>query len=106
MKPIDTSGISPSPRVETDRRTGGAKVDSSSTASSSAAKSRPVSDDTVELTDTASKLSQLRSEVEAADGVNLDRVEAIRNQIAEGSYSVDPERIADALIKLEQELMA
>ena len=103
MNPIDTSGISPSPRVDTDRRTGGAKTDAGSS-EPTARQSNVLSDDTVELTDTASRLSELAQEVRAVDGVDVERVEAIRQRIADGSYAIDAGRIADALIRQEQEL--
>lgn len=102
MNPINTSGISPSPRVETDRKTGGSATGTTSEAAS--AQGRGGSEDTVELTDTATRLSQLAQELSAADGVDLQRVDSIRQSIAEGSYEVDAGRIADALIQQEQEL--
>jgi negative regulator of flagellin synthesis FlgM len=43
--------------------------------------------------------------VSAADGVDLERVEAIRQQIADGSYEVDADRVADALMTMEKELL-
>lgn len=104
MKPIDTSGITPSPRVETDRKTGGAKAEGSGPDTAGRA-ARVLADDTVELTDTASRLNQLSNEIRAADGVDLAKVEAIRERIADGSYEVDAGRIADALIRQEQELV-
>ena len=103
MNPIDISGISPSPRVETDRRTGGAKADGGDNATT-ARQSAVLSDDTVELTDTASRLSELAQEIRSAEGVDVERVEAIRQRIADGSYDIDAGRIADALIRQEQEL--
>ena len=59
----------------------------------------------MQLTDTAAKLSELQAEVNAAEGVDIERVEAIRAQIADGSYEVDADRIADALMTMEQELL-
>lgn len=104
MNPINTNGISPAPRVETDRKSDGVKVDSGLAPS---AERQPIGlgDDTVELTDTASKLGALQAEVAAAPGVDLARVEAIRARIAEGSYQVEPDRIADALVQLERDLL-
>ena len=51
------------------------------------------------------RLAELQAEVAAADGVDIERVEAIRQQIADGSYEVDADRIADALMTMEQELL-
>lgn len=102
MNPIDTSGISPSPRVDTDRKTGGAKADNGG-GDTSPRQSSVLADDTVELTDTASRLSQLSAEVNSAPGVDTAKVDAIRQRIADGSYEVDAGRIADALIRQELE---
>jgi len=104
MSPIDTSGIKAGLRVDPERQD--ARVissDSVSPSTSSAAQTKPA--DSVQLTDTAAKLSELQAEVNAAEGVDLERVEAIRQQIADGSYEVDADRIADALMTMEQELL-
>jgi negative regulator of flagellin synthesis FlgM len=106
MNPIDTSGIKPTARIETDRSGNGARVGAGSAdASARGQASRVLADDTVELTDTASRLSDLRAEVAKASGIDLQRVEAIKERIANGSYQVDAERVADALVKLERDLL-
>jgi negative regulator of flagellin synthesis FlgM len=64
-----------------------------------------LAEDTVELTSTATRLTQLKADVASAEGIDQARVAALREQIANGSYEINPERIADALIKLEQELV-
>lgn len=104
MNPIETSGIKSTVRVDGDRPAGNAKAGGSTEASTGRG-SRVLSDDTVELTDTVSRLGQLRQEVAQADGVDVERVEAIRQQIADGSYEIDADRIADALVRLEQDLV-
>lgn len=103
MAPIDISGIGNPNRVDTDRRAGSARADDSRATASEAA-SAVLGDDRVELTDTASRLSALAADVRAANGVDLERVEAIRDRIANGSYEIDAGQIADALIRQEQEL--
>ena len=104
MSPIDTSGVKTSLRVEPERQDTRVRSDDSESSSASAsAQTKPA--DSVPLTDTAAKLSELQAEVNAAEGVDLERVEAIREQIADGSYQVDADRIADALMTMEQELL-
>lgn len=106
MSPIDTSGIKPGPRLDTERldtRVRGGNGEQASAADTKRADS--VQLDSVQLTDTASRLAELQAEVAAADGVDLQRVEAIRQQIADGSYEVDADRIADALMTMEKELL-
>jgi negative regulator of flagellin synthesis FlgM len=105
MNPIDTmNGIKPTARVDTDRPSGGVKSNAGGT-QTSAARSNTLADDTVELTDTASRLNQLTQDVAKVDGVDVERVEAIRQQISEGSYQVDADRIAEALVRLEKDLI-
>ena len=59
----------------------------------------------MQLTDTAARLSELQAEVSAAAGVDLELVEAIRQKIADGSYEIDTDRVADALMTMEKELL-
>ena len=100
MNPIDTSGIKPGPRLDTERLD--TRVRGGNSEQASATEKRA---DSVQLTDTASRLAELQAEVAAAEGVDLDRVEAIRQQIADGSYEVDADRVADALMTIEKELL-
>jgi flagellar biosynthesis anti-sigma factor FlgM len=37
--------------------------------------------------------------------VDLELVEAIRQKIADGSYEIDTDRVADALMTMEKELL-
>lgn len=105
MNPIDTmNGIKPTTRVDTDRPSGGVK-NGAVGAQGSPARGKTLADDTVELTDTASRLNQLTQDVAKVDGVDVERVEAIRQQISEGSYQVDADRIAEALVRLEKDLI-
>jgi len=101
MSPIETSGIKTSLRIDPERQD--TRIRGGENASSSSMASRPA--DSVQLTDTASRLGELQTEVAAAEGVDIERVEAIRQKIADGSYQVDADRIADALMTMEQELL-
>jgi negative regulator of flagellin synthesis FlgM len=101
MSPLDTSGIKPGPRLDTERldtRVRGGSNEQTSAPDRARA-------DSVQLTDTAAKLAELQAEVSSADGVDLERVEAIRQQIADGSYEIDADRVADALMTMERELL-
>jgi len=103
MAPIDISGVGNPNRVDTDRRAGSARADDSRAPASESA-SAVLGEDRVQLTDTASRLSALADDVRAAEGVDLERVEAIRERIANGNYEIDAGQIADALIRQEKEL--
>ena len=101
MSPIDTSGIKPGPRFDTERVD--ARVRGGNGEQAGAIDTKRA--DSVQLTDTAARLAELQAEVSAADGVDLQRVEAIRQQIADGSYEVDADRVADALMTREKDLL-
>lgn len=57
--------------------------------------------DNVSLTKTAEQLHQLEKAVKAAPSVDSSRVEQIRQSIANGSYHVDNQKLADKLTAFE-----
>ena len=59
----------------------------------------------VRITDQARQLAALERAVQDAPVVNDARVAAVRTAIEEGRYEVVPERIADKLLRMEQELL-
>jgi negative regulator of flagellin synthesis FlgM len=60
--------------------------------------------DSVSLTETAARLQVLENRLKDDPGVDSKRVEALRQAIADGSYRVDPQRVADRLLAFEQAL--
>ena len=60
--------------------------------------------DQLSLTSSAQLLKELNEAVEASPEVDQDRVEAIKQALAEGNYDVDAGRIADKLLNLEDQL--
>lgn len=60
----------------------------------------------VKITDQARQLASLEQAVSSLPVVNEARVAAIRLSIDEGRYQINPERIADKLLRTEQELAA
>lgn len=60
-------------------------------------------DDQVQLTDSALALQQA---ARASDGAVVDqkKVEQIRQALADGSYQINPARIAERMLSLEQQL--
>lgn len=65
---------------------------------------RPAASDKISLTDAAARLRELEQRLADLSGVDGQRVEAIKQAIADGSYQVDPKRVADALLALESVL--
>ena len=59
----------------------------------------------VRITDQARQLAALERAVHDTPVVNDARVAAVRTALEEGRYEVSPERIADKLLRLEQELL-
>jgi negative regulator of flagellin synthesis FlgM len=60
--------------------------------------SPPISDD-VQLTATAEKMSQLEGNLNSVDVSDRGKIEAIRQQIAEGRFKVDEEAVAESLVQ-------
>ena len=100
---IGSGGIDNRPvQVGSDRAVKRAKdsVDGTSTTVS-----QPASGGTgVNITDSARQLAALEQAIRALPEVDETKVAQIRSAIADGSYKVAPERIADKLIRMEQEL--
>lgn len=60
----------------------------------------------VHITEQARQLAALEQAVHSAPIVDEARVAAIRQAIEDGSYEIAPERIAEALLRLDRELAA
>lgn len=60
----------------------------------------------VRITDQARQLASLEQAVQSLPVVNEARVAQIRLALEEGRYEINPERIADKLLRTEQELSA
>ncbi len=61
--------------------------------------------DRVELSAEARQLRSLSESAGASPEVDTAKVEQIRQQIAEGRYHVDPQKLADRLLQLERGLL-
>ncbi|MDF1588881.1 MAG: flagellar biosynthesis anti-sigma factor FlgM [Gammaproteobacteria bacterium] len=61
------------------------------------------SNDKVSLTETATQLQSLRQAIADSPEVNTDRVAALRAAIADGSYEVDSETLAQNLINSDNQ---
>lgn len=59
--------------------------------------------DSVEITPTSTHLNQLEEEMGRLGSSDSGKVEAIRQAIAEGSFRVDEEAVADALVQSTME---
>ncbi len=60
--------------------------------------------DTVSLSDGARQLGKIDNMAISAPVVDTQRVEAVKQAVAEGNYEVDPARIADKMMQFESML--
>lgn len=60
--------------------------------------------DTVSITSEANKMRELQSSLANVPDIDMEKVEAIKQEIANGNYPIDHERIASNLIDLEKSL--
>lgn len=79
-------------------------VSRTSDAASSPAEAAVAQGSPVRITDQARQLASLEQAVQSLPVVNEARVAQIRLALEEGRYQVNPERIADKLLRTEQEL--
>jgi negative regulator of flagellin synthesis FlgM len=64
----------------------------------------PARTDTVRLSDAAARLQRLQASVADMPVVDQQRVSALKREIENGSYRVDPDRVAAKLLDLERTL--
>jgi len=94
IKSVNQNAVTPR-RVDT---TVGRGTDANNATSTSAAET-----DSVSLTNAATQLQSLQRDLAAVPEVDTARVEAIKAAIADGSYSVDSNKLAQNLIDFEQQ---
>lgn len=103
--PNEINGFRPRPLDTGDSK---APARPAAAAGSRAAAERPAAagpaTDTVTLTDTATRLRELEAALATAPAVDANRIEALRQAIAEGRYTVDSVHVADKLVALERDL--
>jgi negative regulator of flagellin synthesis FlgM len=97
FRPADAAGTR---RADATKRGGG-----SPSADSSAA-SAPSASDQVNLTRSGVLMSKLEEIVHNAPAVDVDRVRAIKDALASGSYEIDDQRVADSMLRFDRELLA
>ncbi|EGQ7849919.1 flagellar biosynthesis anti-sigma factor FlgM [Vibrio parahaemolyticus] len=81
-----------------------ARNDSSATSSATESNKAPAQQDAVSLSQQSKAVSKLQKDMAASPAYDSAKVAAIKEAIANGSYRVDPEKLADNMIKFENEL--
>lgn len=84
-----------------ERQQGGSKDAARSDGSAEAGARAP---DSLNLTGRAQELKALEKDLANEPAFDSLRVESLRQQLADGSYRVDPERIAEKLMSMEHQL--
>ena len=69
-----------------------------------ARRERETPGDRVSLTPEAQRLKALEASVAQQPVVDAQKVERIRNELAQGRYQIDPERVADKMMQFEQQV--
>lgn len=92
-RPVQVGGSSPVARTR-DAASEGKKADTTGTASS------------IDVSDTARTLAALEERINTLPVVNESRVDAVRRALDEGRYHVDPQRVADKMLRFEVDLLA
>lgn len=67
---------------------------------------RSASPDNVTLSSTSTQIQALATSINEASGFDAAKVEAIKQAISEGKFTINPEAIADKLIASTRELLA
>lgn len=101
---INGQGVRPSDTAST-RRTETAKPTSGQGKSAAAAPPAATAGDTVNITASGLLMSKLEEIVQRAPIVDTERVAAIKDAIASGSYEVDARRVATALLAFERDVL-
>jgi len=94
---IDINSISPPAPGRSQNNETGKAVPASQTSGNDANTQAPAQD-SVELSSTAQELNQIQQDLKNLPEIDETRVEAIRQQISEGSYTVDPAEIAAKIV--------
>ena len=92
-RPVQVGGSAPASRVRSSTSES-AKSDSAAVVSN------------IDVSDTARTLAALESHISSLPVVNESRVDAVRRAVDDGRYHVDPQRVADKMLRFEVDLLA
>jgi negative regulator of flagellin synthesis FlgM len=92
-RPVQVGGGAPVSRSR-DATSGDRKTEGASTVSN------------IDVSDTARALAALEDKISTLPVVNESRVDAVRRAMDEGRYHVDPQRVADKMMRFEVDLLA
>ncbi len=100
IKGLDGGSIGPDASNPVEKIRAGTPVGTATAGSSSSAST----DLSVHITSSARVLASLSQAVNNTPDINSARVAAVQQAIASGQYKINPERIANRLVQLDQDL--
>lgn len=80
------------------------RSESNTTTTETTAKKPSVAQDAVSLSAQGKAVGEMHNQMVSQPSFDKAKVAAIKEAIANGSYSVDPEKLADNMMKFEKEL--
>jgi negative regulator of flagellin synthesis FlgM len=92
-RPVQVGGSAPTARVR-DSVSEGKKTETTGPASN------------IDVSDNARTLAALETHIGTLPVVNESRVDAVRRAMDEGRYHIDPQRVADKMMRFEVDLLA
>lgn len=92
-RPVQVGSTAPTSRVR-DAASEGKKADTTGSVSN------------IDVSDTARTLAALENHIGKLPVVNESRVDAVRRAMDEGRYHIDPQRVADKMMRFEVDLLA
>lgn len=99
---IDTNNINSSGGANRSRSSAPVVTNSTKTQTAPVATPEPSAKDNVVLSSEAQNLVRLQAKISNLPDVNLDRVAAIKQAIADGRFEINPERIAENMLKQDE----
>ena len=99
---INIKGVSSKSGQTSTSKVSGGHRSSNSNATNTASK-KPV-DDSVDLTEAASKIQFIEQSLSNVPIIDDTRVQSVGNSIKDGSYQVDNEKVADRILTAEKQL--
>ncbi|MBD3669477.1 MAG: flagellar biosynthesis anti-sigma factor FlgM [Gammaproteobacteria bacterium] len=102
---IDITGLPQNKATNNDRSSGQVKPGKGSSDTASAgSQNTSGGEDTVSLTGTAAKLRQLETALSELPVADQDRIDAVKRAVTNGTYEIDPQRIAAKMLDFERSL--
>ena len=102
---INGQGLRPADTAGTRRSEASKPASSQGQGRAAAADKSAAASDTVSITQSGLLMSKLEELVQGTPVVDHDRVAAIKDSLASGTYEIDDQRIADKMLRFERDVL-